>query len=140
MCGYTYPYLTLPERQDKPRTVGRTMVHDSGIGTLTALAQDSRLAIYRLLVKEEPLGLPVGEISKRLDIVPSTLSGHLGLLKRAGKLMFFVQPNRWIAERTQAWFRRNRHLVTDSKRIARKFLAFIRLATIKIMLRRLART
>jgi len=30
---HTYPYLTLPERQDKPRTVGRTMVHDSGIGT-----------------------------------------------------------------------------------------------------------
>ena len=28
-------------------------------------------------------GLPVGEISKQLDIVPSTLSGHLGVLKRA---------------------------------------------------------
>lgn len=33
MQNYTYPYLTLPERQDKPRNVGCTMVHDSGIGT-----------------------------------------------------------------------------------------------------------
>ena len=32
MTRRTYPYLTLPKRQDKPRTVGRTMVHDSGIG------------------------------------------------------------------------------------------------------------
>jgi len=49
-----------------------------------ALAQDSRMAIYRLLVREVPRGLPVGEISRRLDIVPSTLSGHLGILRRSG--------------------------------------------------------
>jgi len=62
------------------------MNQQRAIETFTALAQDSRLAIYRLLVKEEPLGLPVGEISRRLDIVPSTLSGHLGVLKRSGLL------------------------------------------------------
>ena len=59
------------------------MDQEHAIETLTALAQDSRLAIYRLLVKQEPHGLPVGEISRRLNIVPSTLSGHLGVLKRA---------------------------------------------------------
>ncbi len=53
------------------------------IEAFAALAQDSRLAIFRLLVREEPDGLPVGEISRRLNIVPSTLSGHLGVLKRA---------------------------------------------------------
>ncbi len=42
------------------------------------------MAIFRLLVREEPHGLPVGEISRRLNIVPSTLSGHLGILKRSG--------------------------------------------------------
>ncbi len=42
------------------------------------------MAIFRLLVREEPRGLPVGEISRRLNIVPSTLSGHLGVLKRSG--------------------------------------------------------
>lgn len=62
------------------------MDQERAVETFTALAQESRLAIYRLLVKEEPHGLPVGEISRRLDIVPSTLSGHLGVLKRAGLL------------------------------------------------------
>lgn len=44
------------------------------------------MEIFRLLVREEPGGLPVGEISRRLKIVPSTLSGHLGVLKRTGLL------------------------------------------------------
>lgn len=56
------------------------------IDNFSALAQDSRLAIFRLLVRLEPHGLPVGEISRLLDIIPSTLSGHLGILKRAGLL------------------------------------------------------
>jgi len=64
----------------------RDMDQERAVETFTALAQESRLAIYRLLVREEPHGLPVGEISKRLNIVPSTLSGHLGVLKRAGLL------------------------------------------------------
>ena len=53
------------------------------IDAFAALAQESRMAIFRLLVREEPHGLPVGEISKRLAIVPSTLSGHLAVLKRS---------------------------------------------------------
>ena len=59
------------------------MDQEIAIEAFAALAQDSRLAIFRLLVREEPNGLPVGEISRRLSIVPSTLSGHLGVLKRA---------------------------------------------------------
>jgi ArsR family transcriptional regulator, arsenate/arsenite/antimonite-responsive transcriptional repressor len=59
------------------------MDRDTAIEVFAALAQESRLEIFRLLVREEPHGLPVGEISRRLDIVPSTLSGHLGVLKRA---------------------------------------------------------
>lgn len=62
------------------------MNQEHAIETFTAIAQESRLAIYRLLVKEAPHGLPVGEISRRLEIVPSTLSGHLGVLKRTGLL------------------------------------------------------
>ena len=62
------------------------MDQQRAIETFTAMAQDSRLEIYRLLVKETPHGLPVGEISRRLDIVVSTLSGHLGVLKRTGLL------------------------------------------------------
>jgi DNA-binding transcriptional ArsR family regulator len=56
----------------------------AAIEAFSALAQESRLAIFRTLVRQEPNGLPVGEISRRLKIVPSTLSGHLGVLKRTG--------------------------------------------------------
>lgn len=62
------------------------MDQERAIETFTAMAQESRLAIYRLLVREAPNGLPVGEISRRLEIVASTLSGHLGVLKRTGLL------------------------------------------------------
>lgn len=56
------------------------------IEAFAALAQDTRMSIYRLLVGQEPKSLRVGDISERLKIVPSTLSGHLAILKRAGLL------------------------------------------------------
>ena len=51
-----------------------------------ALAQSSRMAIFRLLVRAGPDGLQASEIGRQLGIVPSTLSGHLSVLKRAGLL------------------------------------------------------
>jgi ArsR family transcriptional regulator len=48
-----------------------------------ALAQETRLAVFRLLLWEGPEGLPAGVIAKRLGVQPSTLSGHLGVLTRA---------------------------------------------------------
>ena len=62
------------------------MDQDMAIDAFAALAQPSRMAIFRLLVRVGPKGMQVGEISRRLGIVPSTLSGHLSLLKRAGLL------------------------------------------------------
>ena len=59
------------------------MDQDTAIDAFAALAQPSRMAIFRLLVRAGPDGLQVGEIGRRLDIVPSTLSGHLSVLKRA---------------------------------------------------------
>ena len=56
------------------------------IEAFSALAQKSRMAIFRLLVRTGPDGLQVGEISSRLGIVASTLSGHLAVLRRAGLL------------------------------------------------------
>ena len=49
-----------------------------------ALAQETRLAAFRLLVRAGPAGLPAGEIARALETAPSTLSTHLGLLQRAG--------------------------------------------------------
>lgn len=53
------------------------------IVALAALAQDSRLAIYRLLVKRGPEGYAAGEISERLQIAGPSLSFHLKELSRA---------------------------------------------------------
>src|SRR5829696_7046572 len=51
---------------------------------------------------------------------------------------FVVLPNRWIVERTLAWISRCRRLARDYERHARKAAAFVRLAMIRLMLRRLA--
>ncbi len=51
---------------------------------LAALAQESRLAIYRLLVEAGRGGLSAGAIAERLGIAAPTLSFHLSLLARAG--------------------------------------------------------
>jgi DNA-binding transcriptional ArsR family regulator len=51
---------------------------------LAALAQESRLAVFRLLVQRGPDGYPAGEISERLGIPGPTLSFHLKELAAAG--------------------------------------------------------
>lgn len=60
------------------------MKQNRAIDAFSALAQASRMGIFRLLVRTGPGGLQVGEIGRRLGIVPSTLSGHLTILRRAG--------------------------------------------------------
>lgn len=51
---------------------------------LSALAQESRLAIFRLLVQAGPEGLAAGAIGEKLGLPPATLSFHLAGLTRAG--------------------------------------------------------
>src|SRR3954451_5808078 len=51
---------------------------------LSALAQDARLEVFRLLVKAGPEGLAAGEIARSLDTAPNTLSAQLLLLSNAG--------------------------------------------------------
>ena len=54
------------------------------VKALAALAQETRLAIYRLLVQQGPAGLSAGTIAERLDIAAATLSFHLKELAHAG--------------------------------------------------------
>lgn len=54
------------------------------IGALSALAQETRLDIFRLLVEKGPQGTPAGEIGKRLGQPSPTLSFHLNQLRFAG--------------------------------------------------------
>lgn len=62
---------------------------------LASLAQDSRLAVFRLLVRRGPEGLPAGEIAARLKVPPATMSFHLKELSNAG-LLKFRQEGRFI--------------------------------------------
>jgi DNA-binding transcriptional ArsR family regulator len=54
------------------------------VSALAALAQDSRLAVFRVLVQAGPAGLAAGKISELTGIPPSSLSFHLKELSHAG--------------------------------------------------------
>ena len=54
------------------------------IAALGALAQETRLELFRLLVTRGPEGLPAGVIAERLSVMPSSLSFHLQQLVHAG--------------------------------------------------------
>ena len=60
------------------------METSQAIQALSALAQESRLSIFRLLVQAGPPGMAAGTIGEKLDLPPATLSFHLAGLTRAG--------------------------------------------------------
>ncbi|MEQ8779915.1 MAG: metalloregulator ArsR/SmtB family transcription factor [Roseibium album] len=62
------------------------MQEQAAISALGALAQEDRLAAFRLLVTHGPLGLPSGTIAEKLDVQPTRMSFHLTTLERAGLL------------------------------------------------------
>jgi DNA-binding transcriptional ArsR family regulator len=57
------------------------------IPALAALAQETRLAIFRLLVARGPEGLAAGDIAEKLGLPPSSLSFHLAQLSHAGMIL-----------------------------------------------------
>jgi ArsR family transcriptional regulator len=60
------------------------MESENAILALGALAQPTRLEVFRLLVKREPEGLAAGDIAKALAVPQNTMSSHLSILSRAG--------------------------------------------------------
>jgi DNA-binding transcriptional ArsR family regulator len=58
------------------------------VNALGALAQETRLAIFRLLVQTGSEGLAAGRISDQLELPPATLSFHLNQLRHAGLIDF----------------------------------------------------
>lgn len=56
----------------------------TAVGALAALAQESRLAVFRLLVQAGKEGLAAGVLGEKLGIPPATLSFHLKTLANAG--------------------------------------------------------
>ncbi|MDR3487948.1 MAG: metalloregulator ArsR/SmtB family transcription factor [Bradyrhizobium sp.] len=59
------------------------MDNETTILALAALAQGTRLDVFRLLVKHEPGGLPAGEVARQLAVPHNTMSSHLAILTRA---------------------------------------------------------
>jgi DNA-binding transcriptional ArsR family regulator len=68
----------------------------AAVQALSALAQHSRLEVFRLLVEAGPEGLPAGVVAARLGVAPPTLSFHLRTLVQAG-LVSSLRTGRSIA-------------------------------------------
>lgn len=60
------------------------MKRSAAVAALGALAQDTRLDIFRMLIGRAPDGVPAGEVGARLGLAPPTLSFHLNQLRFAG--------------------------------------------------------
>jgi len=73
-------------------------------------------------------------------VVAKTGKWRLEIVKRSDVPRFEVLPKRWIVERTLAWISHYRRLARDFERHVRTVVAFIYLAMIRLMLRRLTAT
>ena len=60
------------------------MDKETALLALAALGQDTRLEVFRLLVRAGAEGVPAGEVASRLGIVQNTMSAHLKVLDHAG--------------------------------------------------------
>ena len=60
------------------------MESEQAILAFAALAQPTRLEVFRLLMQHEPDGLPAGEVARHLAVPHNTMSTHLAVLNRAG--------------------------------------------------------
>ena len=73
---------------------------NQAILAFSALAQSTRLEVFRLLMKHEPDGLPAGEIARFMGVPHNTMSTHLAILTRAG-LIEAERQSRSIVYRAQ---------------------------------------
>lgn len=67
----------------------------SAVTALAALAQETRLAVFRLLIEAGPEGMPAGEVGQKLEVPSATLSFHLKELSHAG-LVTSRQEGRFV--------------------------------------------
>lgn len=71
------------------------MENKTAVRLLAALAQETRLSIFRLLIVQGPSGMAVGKIAEQLQVAPATLSFHLKELSHSG-LITSRQESRFI--------------------------------------------
>jgi len=71
------------------------------MSAFSALAQETRLSAFKLLIEHEPEGLPAGDIARQLEVPQNTMSVHLATLARAG-LVHAERRSRQIIYRADA--------------------------------------
>ncbi|MBL8415095.1 MAG: helix-turn-helix transcriptional regulator [Propionivibrio sp.] len=76
------------------------MENNNAVSALAALAQENRLAVFRLLVRNAPEGLTPGVIGEQLELPAPTLSFHLKTLAQAG-LVTAIQEGRFVRYRAE---------------------------------------
>jgi DNA-binding transcriptional ArsR family regulator len=60
------------------------MNKQQALEALSALAHETRLDAFKLLIKRAPAGIPAGALAEELGVLQNTMSTHLGILERAG--------------------------------------------------------
>ena len=81
-----------------------------------------------------------GYLARQVTNAVAAVAGlRIEIVKRSQPKGWELLPRRWVIERTFAWFGRNRRLARDYEGIVDAAIAFIHLATIQLVLRRLAR-
>lgn len=81
--------MSIKTRRRKTRSNGAAraaMETLDAVDALMALAHETRLGVFRMLVRAGPDGVSAGAISESLAVTPSTLSHHLATLERSGLL------------------------------------------------------
>ena len=112
-----------------------------GCGGNLVEAQRPEIGLYSFLLKLYADGSYQGvQFKAALQRVMRQVSLDLEIVKRSdGAKTFVVLPERWILERTIGWLNRCRRLAKDRECLNRNALAFLRWASIRLMLRKLCR-
>ena len=115
------------------------IVHDAGIQDRDggALVMATLFGMYPFLLKLYADGGYQGPVFRRA-VKKIMARVNVEIVKRSDQAKgFVVLPKRWVVERTFAWLGRCRRLAKDWENLNRKALAFLRLASIRLMLRKL---
>lgn len=120
-------------------TAASTQDRDGARQVLQALFDRTKKSKYSRWCRLKLLWADGGYRGELIDWVKSALGWVLAIVdKPPGQVGFQVLPKRWIVERTFAWLTRNRRLSKDYERLPATSEAFIYVAAIRLMTKRLA--
>ena len=128
-------------RDDRDRPAARLLAGEYGAGPEANAARSSPGAVlynvsFATTGQDADGGYQGPEFNKALAKILPHLETEI--IKRSDHAKgFVVLPRRWLVERTIAWLNRCRRLAKDWENLNRKALAFLRLASIRLMLRKL---